>query len=233
MTEEAPEQATAATTEAREGASLAPAGRAPVPPAQIALAVLALVVVALVIVALNDGGDDAATTTLPPISAPATSAPEATSPEGGGEAPRAEWPLELSGRPRGLGERNQPATEVQVAPGTASAVYLWSDFDGWHLWAVGGALPPIRGTLSSNDTIAKADLAVPGVGSVTPADKAISFELPGDAPLSGIDFNPGFFAQQLVLTLEGPDGPLPLELIRLGEAGAEAPFPLVFDKAPR
>ena len=143
-----------------------------------------------------------------------------------------DWPRAVAGRPEGLGVRGQVAADVTstAEPG----VYLWNDFDGWHLWIVSGpGVPPtITGTLTSNDDLAKAVPALEGSGTVTVDKKVATFDLPTDVPVTGIDFNPGFFGKRLVITLDGPDGPIPAELVRLGSEAEAAPYPLVIDKVP-
>ena len=46
----------------------------------------------------------------------------------------------------------------------------------------------------------------------------------------GVDFNPGFFGKNLVITLDGPDGPVDQKLVHLGSKAAPAPYPLVISK---
>ncbi|MEZ5183086.1 MAG: hypothetical protein R2702_14635 [Acidimicrobiales bacterium] len=188
---------------------------------QIALVVVALVVVGLVLVTRGSSDDGS----------PSGSSAADERPAGDEDAKRT-WPSETGGRPPGLGERGQGAAEVTLAGDVEPGVYLWSDFDGWHLWVVGGpAIPALQGTMSSNDAIARADLAVAGVGNVAVADKVATFDLPTGAPIVGIDFNPGFFADQLAFTLEGPEGAIDPTLVRLGSKAGPAPFPLVLSKS--
>lgn len=189
---------------------------------QIGLVVAVVLIVGIVL--LTRGGDD--------DRADGGAKGDGTEQADGTDAPsgKPQWPASLGGRPPALGVRDQPATDVQVGAGTAPGVYLWNDYDGWHLWVVGGGPDLVRGTLTSNDPVAKAELAVPGAGTVAIDDKVVTFELPGAAGLSGIDFNPGFFAKQLVFTLEGPNGPLDSSVVFVGSKAAEAPFPLVFEK---
>jgi hypothetical protein len=190
--------------------------------AQIGLVVLALLVVAVVL--LTRGGDD-----------------EATDTSGGGDAAasaepgKPEFPREVGGRPPALGTRGQTADEVAVDPAAPAGVYLWSDFDGWHLWVIAGeGLPQVTGTLTSNDQVTKAELAIAGTGEVSIEDKVVRFSMPADAPLAGIDFNPGFFAKDIVFTLTDPAGnPIDPTKIYVGSKAEQAPFPLVLTKAPR
>ena len=58
-----------------------------------------------------------------------------------GKATKVTWPASYGGRPAGLGVVNQPASKVAV---TASpGIYVWSDFDGWHLLRAGTRFPVV------------------------------------------------------------------------------------------
>ncbi len=186
--------------------------------AQIGLAALIVVVVLGVVIA-KLGGDDGTSS-----QGSGGSSGQETGPK------KASWPANVGGRPPKLGTRGQAAPKVE--PGAAPGIYLWSDYDGWHLWVVKGpGVPAISGTLTSNDKVAKAVLATPSVGSVTTKDKVVTYLLPTDAPIVGVDFNPGFYAKQLVFTLNGPDGPVDQALVHVGRKAEKAPYPLVIVKS--
>ncbi|WP_421118208.1 hypothetical protein ACE2AJ_12370 [Aquihabitans daechungensis] len=68
---------------------------------------------------------------------------------------------------------------------------------------------------------------------MTKTDKVADFTLPAGVPLSGIDFNPGFFGKQMVFSLEGPDGPIDPALVHVGTNAEQAPFPLVIEYGPQ
>lgn len=145
---------------------------------------------------------------------------------------KAGWPTESGGRPPALGTRGETADTVSVEAGTAPGVYVWSDFDGWHLWVVGGPdVPELTGAIRSDDEFAKAQSAVPARGTVAQEGQLVSFTLPAGEGLSGVDFNPGFFASQLVITIDGPTGPLDPQLIYLGSKAGPAPQPFVLTKS--
>ena len=75
-----------------------------------------------------------------------------------------------------------------------------------------------------------AGFLAPTEGQITLNGKSATFTLPTDRPLVGIDFNPGFYANKLVFTLNGPDGaPLDGALIKTGSKSAAAPFPIVIE----
>lgn len=192
--------------------------------AQIGLVVLALIVVAIVLIS-KGGGDDAKDASNGDKTK-TTTADGKPAPTG-----KADWPVTLRGRPPALGKTKDPATDVKA--GGPAGIYLWSDFDGWHLWVVGGGNVPksLSGTLTSSDNLDKAVLAVPDTGTVTKSGKTATFTLPTDKPISGLDFNPGFFAKQISVTLQGPDGPVDAKLIKIGSKGAPAPTPLVISKS--
>ena len=140
------------------------------------------------------------------------------------------WPAEVGGRPDGLGTEGQTADEV--TPTASPGVYIWNSFDGWHLWVVGGAgLGGVQGTVSSDDGIADAVLSAPGVGSVAVDDERATFELPGDAELAGVDFDPNFFTKELTIELQDPSGQdVPVDLVQLGPDTPAEAVPVVIDK---
>ena len=192
--------------------------------AQIGLVVLALLVVGIVL--LTKGGDDKDTSSKDDKAS--------TSQDANGDKPsgKAQWPRNVGGRPPALGKRGQPARDVTLGKDAKPGVYLWNDYDGWHLWVVNGSgVPAVKGTITSNDAVAKAEPAVPDAGSVVVDDKVVTFDLPTDQPIVGVDFNPGFFAKNLVFTVEGPDGPVSEQLVHVGAKAEQAPYPLVLTKA--
>lgn len=194
--------------------------------AQIGLVVLALIIVAVVVLANRGSDDDDAKKG----SGDKTDQSSDSSDGGNEKSTKKVWPPELGGRPAGLGKTKQPAPDVTVEADPGA--YLWNDFDGWHLWVVNGAgVPAISGSISSNDDLDKAVLAIDGAGSVTPNGKTATFELPTDVPLAGIDFNPGFYSDDIVVTLNGPDGaPIDAALVKTGKKSTQAPFPIVIRK---
>ena len=165
--------------------------------AQIGLVVVALVVVGLVLFIKHTDKK----------SAGKTASAQAVGSDG--------WSLALSGRPSSLGATNQKAAVVK--PGAKPGIYLWSGFDGWHLWVVNGTgIPQVSGILISNDVVAKADIAVAGGGQVTKSGNTVTFAFSTTKPISGMDFSPGFFAKNLAFSLRGPGGPIELKLVHLG-----------------
>ncbi len=193
--------------------------------AQIGLVALILSLIVIVLV-VKGGSDDA--------SDDKDTAAKTTQPTGTGTAkPNAKpaWPRAVEGRPTTLGKRGQKAPDI--TPKAKPGVYVWSDFDGWHMWIVGGTGMPatIDGTLTSNDPIARAELAVPDTGTVSTDGKVVTYSLDTSKPLSGIDFNTGFYGKRLVFTFNGPDGPIDGKLLHTGSKAAAAVYPLVIDKA--
>jgi hypothetical protein len=124
-----------------------------------------------------------------------------TATEGGAAvADKARWPSVTAGRPREFGKLDDapPADSGKLQDG----FYLWQDFDGWHLWVVGGT-PEDRVTITSDAEIAK---AVPTGGDVaierTP--NALTFSRGGaTGRVVGVDFNPGYYARTIIATTEG------------------------------
>lgn len=193
--------------------------------AQVGLVVLALIVVGIVVFA-NKGGDDES-------SDKKGGNTSTTAADGSTGSTKADWPRNVGGRPPALGKRNQTADKVTPGPAAKPGVYLWNDFDGWHLWVVkGDGVPAITGSMVSNAAFGKAVSAIEGNGKVTMKDKTVAFELPVDVPLSGVDFNPGFYGKQVVITLNSPNGPVDQKIVHIGSKMAPAPFPLVISKVP-
>lgn len=186
--------------------------------AQIAVAILALIVIGVLISNRGDDGPSGQSANTTPSDASDTT-----------RQASANWSNDLFGRPPSLGARGDAASKVP--PGARPGLYLWNDFDGWHLWLVNGdGIPPMTGSITSDDAIAKAELAVSGAGSAEASGNSASFALPTSPGLTGVDFNPGFYAKQIVISIDGPDGPIDAKLVKTGNRGNPAPFPLVFTK---
>ena len=198
---------------------------------QIVLGTIVVLVIGGVLIAkiTHHTSDASAAHKRPPATSSGSSSTTTGSTKTGSTSAVPHWPASVNGRPLTLGTRGQTADKVAVK--AAPGVYVWSDFDGWHLWVVGGSnIPAIAGTMTSNSEVAKAVPAVPGA-SVTKNGKVVSFVLPTGSPITGVDFNPGFFAHQVVITVNGPTGPLDAKVVRLGRKATQAPFPLVIEKS--
>ena len=140
-----------------------------------------------------------------------------------------DWPQSLAGRAAGLGEVNVPASKVD--PTAKPGIYIWSDFDGWHLWVVhGDGVGAVTGSVTSDKDIAKATAAIKGAGRVTRDGKTISISFPADPKLSGVDFDTDFYARHLTFALEGPDGTIPANLVHLGNSRMATEVPVKVDK---
>lgn len=110
------------------------------------------------------------------------------------------WPTWVMGQPRRLFEAEAPPTEIGETP---PGFYLWLDFEGWHLWLVGGEGSDASVEIQSDDAFSKAE----PVGT-PPAIEQEGNRLRmsrGDASATsvGLDFNPGFFAKTLIVTTTG------------------------------
>lgn len=136
------------------------------------------------------------------------------------------WPASVEGPPDGLGGTPEEAS-ADVAPG----VYLWNDFGGWHLRVVNGDdVSGAKGTITSTDEIASADVATAGQGSAVTEAKTIAFDLPAEPRVVGVDFNPGFYGEKLTVTLEGADGPVDPALVTVGREREVTALPVVLEK---
>lgn len=147
-------------------------------------------------------------------------------------ASRPVWPSTAGGRPAALGQ--QDATPSDVDPGAAPGVYVWNDFEGWHVWVVnGGDTAGLTGALVSDDEFARAETATPGEGSIKITNNVVEFDLPADVPIAGINVNPGFFSASLRFKLSGPDGDYPAPSVFTGGVPTPVPsLPLIIQKAP-
>lgn len=136
------------------------------------------------------------------------------------------WPASAGGPPAGLG-----ATPAEAAADTAPGVYLWNDFGGWHLWVVNGeGVAGVKGTITSTDEIASAQVATAGEGTAVIEAKTVAFDLPAEPRVAGVDFNPGFYGEKLTVTLEGADGPVDPSLVTIGRDRTVSVVPVVLDK---
>ncbi|MGI8757301.1 MAG: hypothetical protein ACR2MB_15885 [Acidimicrobiales bacterium] len=141
------------------------------------------------------------------------------------------WPASSAGRAR-LGQTNIPAPDVTVT--AAPGVYVWQDFDGIHVWVVnGGSIGGARGTISSDKDIGSAKLAIPGKGRATLEGKTITFDLPADPKLVGVDFNPDFFVKDFKVDIRGPGGPIDPKLVTIGPKRKVSEVPFVIKKVQK
>lgn len=202
---------------------------------QVGLVVIIVAILAAVVILRSDSDDT--DTAQPRASTPATAgsatsedAPAVTS-GGGGQPTGPAWPTEVNGRPAAFGELEGAPDD---APGGAEpGVYIWNDFDGWHLWVVNGdGVSGVSGQITGNDAIAGAEVVPEDAGTATPADNQITFDLSGEPEIVGINFNPGFYANSLVISIDGETGPVPAELMHLGQNLAPAENPAVIVQTP-
>ncbi len=194
------------------------------------LALVGVIVAIIAAVVVIKSGDDDGTSTRSATSQPATNdgvtTTVAPAVDGGTQASGPGWPTEVNGRPKAFGELG--GTPEEAPGGAEPGVYLWNDFDGWHLWVVnGGDVSGVQGKIASNDAIAGAEVVPAGAGTADPVDVVIEYDLSSEPEIAGIDFNPGFYANSLVVTVDGPDGPLPANLVHLGQNLAPAENPAV------
>ena len=196
--------------------------------AQIGLVVFAIVVVALVL--FSRSGDDEAD----------EAKPDAKGQEAGtedGKPAEPIWPpTNVRGRPPALGKVNQEAADVQVGAGAKPGVYVWNDYDGWHLWVVPGeGVGAIKGTIQGDGGFTKANPAIAGVGTATVGatnDKVLTFDLPPTPGLVGVDFN-GYTKRSYVFTISNADGtPFDPKKLFVGSKAATAPAPFVINATP-
>lgn len=110
------------------------------------------------------------------------------------------WPFAVSGRPAAFGAlKDAPPADAGDLP---DGFYLWTDFDGWHLWLVGGGEAD-KVTITSDNAISKADptggpVDVQVFGNVVAMRRGSATE-----PVVGIDINPGYYAKNMIVAVEG------------------------------
>ncbi len=128
---------------------------------------------------------------------------------------RGNWPAAVVGTPQGLTEN------------PAAGLYLWLDFEGWHVRAAGGT--EVEGTVYVVGPPVNA--GGPAGGGVEVQPTTIQFDLDGTDPATGVDFtvNCDFFA--LTFDVRKPDGePLPIEMIRVGPQAGVAGNPFTYQR---
>jgi hypothetical protein len=142
------------------------------------------------------------------------------------------WPTGLGPRPTGLGSTGQSTADAAAAGiDAAPGAYFWRDFDGWHLWVVNGdGVSGLTGTLTSDEDFAQARLSAPGNGTVSTEGGRVKFALADDLPVAGLDFEPGFFADELELDLFSGGEPLEATRLLVGPEPAST-MPLRIEKA--
>ena len=123
-------------------------------------------------------------------------------------AKKPHWPPVVAGRPKAFGKLDDPPPSD--AGKLADGYYLWTDFDGWHLWQVGGGSND-GATITADYAIAKAD---PTGGSVdaTIDGNLLTFARGGASErVVGVDFSPGIYTKTMVVSVKGD---LPLHVGR-------------------
>lgn len=139
------------------------------------------------------------------------------------------WPTSSAGRAPGLAQTGVPAPQVDAT--APPGVYVWQDFDGVHVWVVnGGAIAGTKGTISSDKKIDRANLAIPGKGTARLDDKTITFDLPAEPKLVGVDLNPDFYAKEIKVDIRGPKGPIDPKLVTIGPKGKVTDVPFAVKK---
>jgi hypothetical protein len=185
--------------------------------AGIACAVVGIIAAVLAVRAASDDDAGARTTTTTGI---AVAGSEVSG--GSSSVPPPGWPPATQGRPKELGTLGPPPTS---AGGLAPGWYLWSDFRDWHLWLVGGEGVDSSAVVTTNDKLTLKNTY--GDAAVAPTDTSATIRRgAGAAPIAGIDFNPGFYGNEITVTITGD---LPL---RTGQHVTEATTPLELKLQP-
>ena len=90
----------------------------------------------------------------------------------------------------------------------------------------------VRGSSASNVAAARAEVVPADAGTAPPDKNVINFDPPAEPEIVGINFNPGFYANSLVFSIDGPAGPIPSELVHLGQNLSPAENPVVIVQVP-
>ncbi len=190
-------------------------------PVQIGLVALVAIALVIFLVGRSDDGEKVESTA-------SAGAPEVTTTVSTGSTSR--WDPALSGWPEMLGAPNIPPDQV---PGdTPSGAYLWSDFNGWHLWVVSGeGLETVTAIVSTDDGLAAAT-AVAASGTAVSEGKQVTFTPTQGPRVAALDFEPGFYAKYVTVELTGPDGQrIDPALVHRGGSGTSPPaVPVVVSK---
>jgi len=185
-----------------------------------ALLLIGGVIAVLAMTRTGEGGDPADPPVPPPSTTTTTTRPTTSTTPASDD--QEGWPSEVEGRPPVFGDRGTPpGDDLDTDPG----IYLWSDFDGWHLWVVQSPDDPlVEGRIRSEGAFVRADPEGERGAQVTVEHDIVTFVLGSDgARVSGISFNPAFFTPSLVVEVDD-DGRLPR---RLGFGGASTDGPVI------
>jgi hypothetical protein len=110
------------------------------------------------------------------------------------------WPSAVAGRPAALGKQGEPPPGTDG--GLEDGFYLWQDFNGWHLWVIGGSSSD-RVTVTSDDQVTKAAGTTGGVDIAQGSNTFTFSRGSAGAPVAGVDFNPGYYAKTMIVSVEG------------------------------
>ena len=139
-----------------------------------------------------------------------------------------EWPLELDGRPSLFKGKRVAARDLTDPPGPG--LYLWQDFEGWHLWVVRGAgIEGPTGVIASDVDFRRADVnGDTGAGGSVRADgRTIRFDFTESTDaVVGIDFGPGIAATTVVIEAAQGGKPLDSRALKLGNRSVAGDLPL-------
>ncbi len=143
-----------------------------------------------------------------------------------------EWPLELDGRPALFKGKRFAARDMTDPPGPG--LYLWQDFQGWHLWVVRGAgIEGPTGVIASDVEFRRADVnGDTGAGGSIQADgRTIRFDFTESTDtVVGIDFGPGIAATTIVIEAAQDGVPLDSRALKLGNLSVAGELPLELNR---
>lgn len=159
------------------------------------------------------------------------SATDGGSPDGGSDSGPAveQWTRSVVGSP-------EVFSGAEPAPDAQPGVYVWVDFDGWHLRVVKGeGVGQVSGEITGSDEPILKGMVAADPSAATVEGKVLRFDLPAEGkPITGFDFSSNFYGGRIVLRAEGPDGLLPRDLILTGSNAEPAGGnPAIFQRSTR
>lgn len=127
---------------------------------------------------------------------------------------RGNWPREVFGRPQTLTEN------------PAAGVYVWLDFEGWHVRAAGGT--PVTGQVFvTGKSIVPLDA---GGTAVDVLPNSLSFELDGTDATTGLDFSVGCDFHVITFDVRGERGAVPTGQIWVGQRSGATANPFIYQR---
>ncbi|MCU1452087.1 MAG: hypothetical protein JWN46_233 [Acidimicrobiales bacterium] len=126
------------------------------------------------------------------------------------------WPGAVAGRPVEFGKRGDGPDKAKAL--AAPGVYIWNDFDGWHVWVVKGAgTEKVKVQVASDKPLVGATVVGTAPTGLVKTPDRVTFDFSTTtAHVSGLNINLGFFGKSVIISVDGGSGPLDTKLIFRG-----------------